>query len=64
MASKTVSLLTFSLKKEMKILVKMVYPEGIYMVEADTHVVWDQFDAEGPKEAALCSRGRTTKGSC
>ena len=38
--------------------------EGIRMVEADTHVVWDQFNAEGPKGAALCSRGRTTIGSC
>ena len=26
----------------------MVYLEGICMVEADTHVVWDQFNAEGP----------------
>ena len=33
------------------------------MVEADTHVVWDQFNTEGPKWSALCSRGRTTIGS-
>ena len=30
------------------------------MVEADTHVVWDQFNMEGLKGPALCSRGRTT----
>ena len=29
----------FQPKNEMKILVKMVYLEGICMVEADTHVV-------------------------
>ena len=34
------------------------------MVEADTHVVWDQFNTEGPKGPALCSRGCTTIGSC
>ena len=30
------------------------------MVEADTHVVWDQFNTEGPTGPALCPRGRTT----
>ena len=30
------------------------------MVEADTHVLWDQFNTEGPKGPALCPRGRTT----
>ena len=29
------------------------------MVEADNHVVWEQFNTEGPKGPALCSRGRT-----
>ena len=40
----------------------MVYLEGICMIEADTHVVWDQFNMEGLKGPALCSRGRTTIG--
>ena len=30
----------------------MDYLEGICMVEADTHVVWDQFSTEGPKGPA------------
>ena len=60
MASKTVSLFTFSQKNEMKILVKMVYLEGICMVEADTHVVWYQFNTDGPMEPAFCARGRST----
>ena len=42
----------------------MVYLEGICMVEADTHVVWDQFNTVVPKAPAFCSRGRTTKESC
>ena len=25
------------------------------MMEADTHLVWDQFNTEGPKGPALCS---------
>ena len=32
------------------------------MVEADTHFVWDQFNTEGPKGPAHCSRGRSTIG--
>ena len=32
------------------------------MVEADTHVVWNKFNTEGPKGHALCARGRTTMG--
>ena len=40
----------------------MAYLEGICMVEADTHVVLDQFNTEGRKGPALCSRGRTTIG--
>ena len=54
----------FRPKNEMKILVKKVYLEGICMVEADTHVVSDQFNTEGPKGPTLCFRGRTTIGSC
>ena len=30
------------------------------MVEADTHVVWDEFNTEGPKGPGLCARGRMT----
>ena len=37
--------------------------EGICMVEADTHVVWDQFNTEGPKGPNLHSRGRSYAGS-
>ena len=48
----------------MKILVKMVQLEGTWMVEADTHVVWDQFNMEGPTGSAFCSRGRTIIESC
>ena len=48
--------LHFQPKNEMKILVKMVYLEGICMVEADTHVVWVQFDTEGPMGPAFCAR--------
>ena len=36
----------------------------ICMVEADTHIVWDQFNTEVPKGPAFCSRGRTTIESC
>ena len=32
------------------------------MVEADTHVVVDKFNTEGPKGPDLCARGRTTMG--
>ena len=38
--------------------------EGICMVEADTHVVWDQFNTEGPMGPAFCARGRSTIQSC
>ena len=51
-------------KNEVKKLVKMIFLEGICMVEADTHVVWDQFNTEGPKGRAFCSRGRYTIESC
>ena len=34
------------------------------MVEADSHVVRDQFNKEDPKGPAFCSRGRTTIESC
>ena len=44
----------------MKILVKMVFLKGISMVEADSHVVRDQFNTEGPKGPAFCSCGGTT----
>ena len=47
----------FQPKNEMKILVKMVYLEGICMVEADSHVLWDQFNREGPKWHTFCPRG-------
>ena len=45
-------------------LVKMVELEGICMVNADSHVLWDQFNKEGPKSPAFCSRGRNTIASC
>ena len=32
------------------------------MVEADTLVVWDQFNKEGRIGSAFCARGRTTGG--
>ena len=54
----------FHQKNEMKILVKMVYLEEICMVEADSNVVWDQFNTEDPMEPAFCSRGCTTIESC
>ena len=54
----------FQPKNEIKHLVKMVYLEGICMVEADTHVVWDEFNTEGPKGAALCPRGCNTIECC
>ena len=31
------------------------------MVNADSHVVWDPFNKEGPKRPAFCSRGRINK---
>ena len=34
------------------------------MVEAESHVVWDQFNTGGPKGPALNSRGHTTIESC
>ena len=55
---------SLSAKNELKILVKMVYLEGICMVEADTHVVWDEFNTEGPKGPALCPRGCNTIECC
>ena len=42
----------------------MVYLEGISMVEADTHVVWDQFNTEGLMGPAFCACGRSTIQSC
>ena len=45
-------------------VVKMVYLEGICMVGADTHVVWDQFNTEGPMGPAFCACGRTTIQRC
>ena len=54
-ASKTVSLFTFSQNNEMKILVKMVYLEGICMVKADSHVVREQCNEETPKGPAFCA---------
>ena len=54
----------FQPKNEMKILVKMVYPERICMVKADTHVVWDQFNTEDPMGLAFCARGCITIQSC
>ena len=55
---------SLSAKNELNILVKMVYLEGICMVEADTHVVWDEFNTEGPKGPALCPRGCNTIECC
>ena len=46
------------------ISLKMVYLEGMCMVEADTHVVWDEFNTEGPKGPALCPRGCNTIECC
>ena len=37
----------------MKILVKMVYLEGICMAKADSHVVREQCDKENPKGPVL-----------
>ena len=34
------------------------------MVEADSDVIWDQFNTEGPKKPVFCSRGHTTIESC
>ena len=51
---------SLSAKNEMKILFKMVYLEGMCMVEADTHAVWNEFNTEGPKGPAHCARGRMT----
>ena len=33
---------------------------GICMVKADTHVVWYEFNTEGPEGQAHCAGGRTT----
>ena len=43
----------------MKILVKMVYLEGICMVGADTNLT-----QKGPMGPAFCARGRTTIQRC
>ena len=48
----------------MKILVKMVYLEGICMVKADSHVVREQCNEENPKGPALCAPEVTTMDCC
>ena len=53
---------SLSAKNEMKILVQMVYFERICTVEADIHVVWDQFNMEGPKGPAFCPDIRKLRG--
>ena len=62
MASKTASLFTYSQNIDENIDQNGL--EGICMIEADSHVVWDQFDTEDLKGPAVCSRGRTTIECC
>ena len=38
--------------------------KGICMVNADSHVVRDQFNKESPKSPAFCSRGPLDKRTC
>ena len=48
--SETLALETFLVhfhpKNEMKILVKMIWLEGIDMIEADSQVVWENFTSK------------------
>ena len=46
----------------MKVLVKMVYLEGICMVKADSHVVHGQCNEENPKGPAFCARLLCSRG--
>ena len=54
----------FQPKNEMKVLVKMVYLEGICMVKADRHVVREQCNEETPKGPAFCALEVSTKDCC
>ena len=54
----------FQPKNEMRILVKMVYLEGICMVKADSHVVREQCNEENPKGPVYCALQVTTMQIC
>ena len=58
------NIIHFQPKNEMKILVKMVYLEGICKAKADSHVVREQCNKENPKGPAFCALEVTTIECC